>query len=276
MTDIAERLGRQSGPRALPGGASRRGEAAVGRNVDAEPEQQERGFWQSLLGKRTYKAPERDFSIAFDGVTKFYRTKSRTKWILRDVSFRLPRGRSMAILGKNGTGKSTLMRLLAGVEPPSEGDITRGIRVSWPLGFAGCFSASVSARDNCTFVARIYNVDPDEVARFVADFSELGAYFDMPVKTYSSGMRARLAFGLSMAVDFDCYLIDEITAVGDKRFQEKCREAFAERRKNADIIMISHHMGTIKAYCDVAAVLNNGRLHFYEDIDEAVGVYREL
>ncbi len=269
MTDVAEGMSREGKLGSILSAFGR------GRGADDGDEAASGGLLRGLF-KRGEKRTENDFSIAFDGVSKYYQTKSKKKWILRDVSFRLPRGRSMAVLGKNGTGKSTMMRLFAGVEPPSQGDITRGVRVSWPLGFSGCFSSAMSARENCTFIARIYNVDIDQVAAFVEDFSELGNYFDMPAKTYSSGMRARLAFGLSMAIDFDCYLIDEITAVGDHRFQEKCREAFAERRKKSDVIMISHHEATIKAYCDVAAVLNNGRMHFYEDIDEAMRVYGEL
>lgn len=228
------------------------------------------------LGGKEETAPEDVKIVEFDHVTKVYRTKSDVKWILRDANFHVKRGKSLALLGKNGTGKSTLFRLLAGVEQPSEGTVTRGVRVSWPLGFGGGFNTEISARENCIFVSRIYDTDIQKVIEFVEDFAELGNYFDMPVRTYSSGMRARLAFGLSMAVDFECYLIDEITAVGDKRFKEKCREAFAERRETADVIMISHSVPTIRAYCDVAAVLNNGKLIFYEDLDEAISIYKSL
>jgi len=188
----------------------------------------------------------------------------------------VPRGRSLAILGKNGAGKSTLLRLLAGVEKPTDGEIDRGVRVSWPLGFAGGFASDVSARDNCIFISRIYGADPAEVIQFVEEFAELGQYFDMPMRTYSSGMKARLAFGMSMAIDFDCYLIDEITAVGDQRFKDKCHNAFEERRETSDVIMISHSVRTIKQYCDTAAILNNGKLVFYEDIDEAIELYKDL
>lgn len=229
--------------------------------------------WESEVGQDD----DDDVHIVdFDNVTKVYKTKQGLKWILRNADFRVKRGKSLAVLGKNGTGKSTLFRLLAGVEAPTEGNISRGVRVSWPLGFGGGFNGELTARENCIFVSRIYETDIESVIRFVAEFAELGNYFDMPVGTYSSGMRARLAFGLSMAIDFECYLIDEITAVGDKRFKEKCHDAFSARRESADVIMISHSVPTIRAYCDVAAVLNDGKLVFYDDLDEAISVYKSL
>ena len=219
---------------------------------------------------------QNDYIVEFNGVTKTYRTKKGTKTVLRDANFKVKRGRSLAILGQNGTGKSTLLRMLAGVEQPSEGSIRRGGRVSWPLGFGGGFASDISARQNCIFISRIYNADPQEVIDFVEDFAELGHYFDMPVKTYSSGMKARLAFGMSMAIEFDCYLIDELTAVGDKRFRDKCHAEFSARREMADVIMISHSVQTIISYCDTAAVLNNGRLEFYDDLHEAIEIYKAL
>ena len=149
-------------------------------------------------------------------------------------------------MGVNGAGKSTTMRLIAGTELPNSGRVRRDVRVSWPLGFAGGFHPLMTGRENVKFVARIYGADVRKTLDFVEDFSEIGDYIDAPVKTYSSGMMARLSFGLSMAIDFECYLIDEITAVGDARFQARCVGTFAERRKRADIIMVSHSMETIK------------------------------
>ncbi len=237
------------------------------------------GFVNGLI-KRTLSAGKKrrkkSYTVTFEDVSKVFRNPAGTKWVLRDVSFQVPRGKSLAILGKNGVGKSSLMKLIAGVIPPTRGDITRMARISWPLGMASGFSAPTSARDNCNFVSRIYGADVDEVTEFVREFSELGAYFDAPVKSYSPGMRARLAFGLSMAIDFDCYLIDEATSVGDKRFREKCEEVFALRRKKSDVIMISHNEETLRAYCDIAAVLNNGKLRFFDDMDEAFALYKRL
>jgi capsular polysaccharide transport system ATP-binding protein len=214
--------------------------------------------------------------IEFQGVSKAYRSRAGIKTILADADFVLPRGRSVGILGVNGAGKSTLLRLIAGTEAPDSGRIRRRARLSWPLGFAGGFNGSLTGAENTRFVSRIYGAEPRRVRDFVEDFSELGAYLHMPVRTYSSGMKARLAFALSMAIDFDCYLVDEITGVGDQRFQRKCRAAFQERRGRSDLVMVSHNPVTIKEHCDMAAVLSGGRLTLHDDMDEALGIYREL
>ena len=149
----------------------------------------------------------------------------------------------------------------------------RSGRVSWPIGFAGGFNGSLSGEENCRFVARIYDADVDEVVEFARGFAEIGNYFNMPVRTYSSGMRARLAFGLSMAIDFDTYLVDEVTAVGDSTFQAKCRQAFAERRERSSVIIVSHQLSTIKQYADRFALLRRGKLHIYDDIDRVAKLY---
>ena len=214
--------------------------------------------------------------IEFRGVSKAYRSRIGIKTVLRDGDFVLPRGRNIGILGVNGAGKSTLLRLIAGTEAPDAGGIRRHVRLSWPLGFAGGFNGSLTGAENTRFVSRIYGVDPRRVRDFVEDFSELGGYLHMPVRTYSSGMKARLAFALSMAIDFDCYLVDEITGVGDQRFQRKCRAAFRERRGRSDLIMVSHNPDTIEGYCDMAAVLSGGRLTLHDDVGEALAIYREL
>ena len=209
-------------------------------------------------------------------VHKYYRNNGHTKVVLDHITMRFERGHSYGILGVNGAGKSTTIRLLSGVEMPNSGSVKRNVRVSWPIGFASGFHPMMSGRNNVTFAARIYGEDVRRVLDFVEDFSELGDYLDAPVSTYSSGMGARLAFALSMAIDFECYLIDEVTAVGDARFAARCERAFDERRSRANVIMVSHHVGTIKDYCDRGAVLVDGRLMMFDDIDQAIDMYNRL
>lgn len=214
--------------------------------------------------------------IRFENALKFYKTQQHVKVVLNHVSTVFESGSSYGLLGVNGAGKSTLLRLAAGTELPNSGRVRRTGRVSWPLGFTGGFHPQVTGRENVKFAARAYGEDVHRVTEFVEDFSELGDYLDAPVSTYSSGMMARLAFGLSMAVEFDCYLIDEITAVGDARFQKRCQDAFNDRRKRSDLIMASHSMGTIKAYCTRAAVLVDGHLLMFDTVDKAIEVYSRL
>jgi len=214
--------------------------------------------------------------MSLHNVTKTYPIHGGLHMVLDNINLELPAGHSVGIVGRNGAGKSTLLRILSGVEKPDVGTITKTGKVSWPIGFSGGFSGSLTGEENCRFVARVYRQDPDWVVGFAEDFAEIGKYFQMPVRTYSSGMRARLAFGLSMAVDFDYYLVDEVTAVGDKNFQEKCRAAFEARRERASVIMVSHSMGTIRSYCDSAAVLHRGRLTHYETVALAERAYGKL
>lgn len=211
--------------------------------------------------------------IELENVTKVYPMRSEFNLVLDSISVRFPFRTNIGILGRNGSGKSTLLRVIAGTEQPDSGRVHRSGSVSWPIGFAGGFNGSLSGEDNCRFVARIYAADVDEVVGFTMDFAELGEYFYMPVKTYSSGMKARLAFGLSMAIEFDAYLVDEVTAVGDARFQRKCREAFEERRNRSAVIIVSHQLGTIRDYCDRCAVLRDGQLLCFDSVDEASRVY---
>jgi capsular polysaccharide transport system ATP-binding protein len=208
-------------------------------------------------------------------VTKAYATPHGLRTVLDDISCTFGERESVGVLGKNGAGKSTLLRMLGGAEMPDYGKILRKGRVSWPIGFAGGFVGSLTGAENCRFVARIYDADVHEVIEKTREFAEIGDYFDMPIRTYSSGMRARLAFGLSMAIDFDVYLVDEVTAVGDKRFQAKCREAFREREARSSVIIVSHQMKTIREYCSRCAVLWNGKLTFYDDLDEAQSMYEK-
>jgi capsular polysaccharide transport system ATP-binding protein len=207
------------------------------------------------------------------GACKSYRTIHGRQIILQDVNALFATGRRVGILGANGAGKSTLIRLLAGVEPLNAGRIRRQGRISFPLGFSGTFHPKLSGRENVLFLARIYGADTRRVLDFVGDFSELGEYLAMPVETYSSGMRAKLAFAACLAIDFDVFLIDEVTTVGDARFQARCREAFEDKLYSADMIMVTHSLSTIRAYCDCAAVLGNGRLVMFETLDDAINAH---
>jgi capsular polysaccharide transport system ATP-binding protein len=211
--------------------------------------------------------------IELESVSKTYATHAGHNVVLDAISFAFPAHTNIGILGRNGSGKSTLLRLIAGTEQPDTGVVHRHGSVSWPIGFTGGFSGSLSGEENCRFVARIYGADVDEVVGFTQEFAELGEYFYMPVKTYSSGMRARLAFGLSMAIEFDAYLVDEVTAVGDSRFQQKCRAAFQARSDRSSVIIVSHQMSTVRDYCQGCAVLRHGKLVFFDSVDAAAAFY---
>jgi capsular polysaccharide transport system ATP-binding protein len=212
--------------------------------------------------------------IALENLTKFYRTKAGRRYVLNDVSYVFEPGRSTGVLGFNGAGKSTLIRLMSGLEQPNDGRIVRSGRISWPLAFSGGFHVDSTGAQNIRFVSRIYGIDYEETLAYVADFAEIGPYMDMPVTTYSSGMRARLAFGLSLAMDFDTYLVDEVTAVGDARFQERCREAMKVKRQHADVIMVSHNISTIREYCDHAVIISDGRLETFGSMDDTIAEYQ--
>lgn len=211
--------------------------------------------------------------ISLENLTKSYPTRHGTHVVLNQITATFPQGVNIGIVGRNGAGKSTLLRILSGAEQPDGGTIHRRGRISWPLGFGGGFAMSLTGQENARFVARLHGADVDTVTACAADFAELGEYFDMPVRTYSSGMRARLAFALSMAIDFELYLVDEVTAVGDSRFQRKCRAAFRERRARSSIIIVSHNIQTVRAYADRVAVLREGSLYFFDDVHEAIRFY---
>lgn len=214
--------------------------------------------------------------IRLDSVTKSYRVKDVQKLILDDVSFEFPAGENIAIMGHNGAGKSTLMRMIAGIELPSVGIIRRDEKVSWPLGFASGFNGLMTGTENVRFVSRIYGEDSDRVLDAVKSFSELGRSIDLPIETYSSGMKARLAFGLSLAIDFDCYLIDEITAVGDRRFKTKSADALNEKIRDARVLMISHSEKTIRDYCQMGVLLYNAKLYYYTSVEDLIKDYRRF
>ena len=214
--------------------------------------------------------------IALDGVSKTYPMNGGRKTVLDNATTAFPPGRNFGILGANGAGKSTLIRLLSGSEMPDRGTIRRYARVSFPLGFSGTFHGALSGRENVAFIARIYGAGRRATTRYVEEFAELGGYFDMPVNTYSDGMRARLAFGTCLAIEFDVYLIDEVTEIGDERFRQKCAAAFRGRMQHSDIILVTHNSRTIRQYCDRGAVLANGRIELYDDIAGALDRHQRL
>jgi capsular polysaccharide transport system ATP-binding protein len=211
--------------------------------------------------------------IRVEHVYKRYGTRGGDVTVLDDINFTLHPGEKIGILGRNGAGKSTLVRLLSGAERPSSGHIERGMSVSWPIAFGGAFQSSLSGWDNMKFICRIHDVDANEKVDFVREFAELGRYFHEPIKHYSSGMRARLAFAISMIVEFDCYLIDEVVAVGDARFHEKCEIELFEKRAGAAKLIVSHDPHFVRQHCDHAALLNDGKLTIYDSVDEAYEHY---
>ncbi len=213
--------------------------------------------------------------IELDRLSKAYKVGVERNLVLNDVSVTFPTGVSVGILGLNGAGKSTLLRIVGGAEPPDSGTVRKHVRVSWPIAFSGGFHPELTGRENARFIARVYGEPYKKIERFTEEFTELGRYFDMPFKTYSSGMRARLAFAVSMACEFDCYLVDEVTAVGDRRFSLRYRETFKERLKNASVIMASHNAETVRDYCSVGGILHQGRLKMFDSIHKALAAYNQ-
>ncbi|NPC57186.1 ABC transporter ATP-binding protein [Caenimonas soli] len=211
--------------------------------------------------------------IALEGVSKNYRISSGVRSVLRDVNLTVRRGEKVGVLGRNGSGKSTLLRIVAGTEQPSSGSLTRTMSVSWPLAFTGAFQGALTGKDNLRFVCRIYGVDYEDALIFVEDFTELGRYLNEPMQTYSTGMRARLGFAISMAVDFDCMLIDEVIAVGDSFFHQKCYEELFVRRADRAMIVVSHDPHLVKTYCSTFMVLDRGDLRQFDSVDEAYRYY---
>ena len=211
--------------------------------------------------------------IALEHVTKVYHTGSGPRTVLNDINFRLEKGQKIGILGRNGAGKSTLIRILSSVEPPTSGRVVKDMRISWPLAFGGGFQGSLTGMDNMRFICRVYGADMEYVRDFVEDFSELGSFLREPLKRYSSGMRARLAFAISMAIEFDCFLIDEVIAVGDSRFTEKCQHELFEKRKDRAMILVSHNANLVRKHCENACVLEGGVMHQFESMDIAYNFY---
>lgn len=214
--------------------------------------------------------------IRLENVVKRYRTRGGTHTVLNGVSLQVRKGEKLGVLGRNGAGKSTLIRIISGAERPNKGRVTREMAVSWPLAFSGAFQGTLTGLDNLRFICRVYGADARAALPFVEDFSELGKYLREPVKTYSSGMRARLAFAISMAIDFECFLIDEVIAVGDARFHEKCRQELFEKRSDRAMIIVSHETHNIREHCSRACILDEGVLREFADIDSAYAEYGRI
>jgi len=219
------------------------------------------------------------FMIELKNVTKFFKTKYGRKYILEDMSIVIPSNKNIGILGRNGTGKSTIMRMLGQIEFPDEGIISSPQSFSWPLGLRGGFVGNMTGKANIKFVCRLYGKSPKEIqetVEFVKEFSELDDYFDMPIKTYSSGMKSRLSFGLSLSFDFDYLLIDETLSVGDARFRKKSKQALMKKIESCNVLLVSHDMGTLRDICDVGIVVNNGKIRYFEDINHAISEYERI
>ena len=216
--------------------------------------------------------------IIVDGVHKRYLTEhGPSKWILQGVTFSIPAKVNVGLVGRNGAGKSTLLRLIGGTDTPNRGRIERQCRVSWPMGFGGGLQGSLTGRQNAKFVCRIHGHEQDIADRlaFIQDFAELGSYFDEPVKTYSSGMKSRLQFGMSMAFDFDVYISDEVTATGDAAFKKKAASAFKNIADRAGLIMVSHGESTLRQFCSAGIWLHEGKAYWFDDIEDALKHYKE-
>jgi len=211
--------------------------------------------------------------IHLENISKDYDTRGGRVRVLSGVDLTIARGEKIGILGSNGAGKSTLVKLISGAEAPTSGRISRSMTTSWPLAFAGGFQGALTGLDNLRFICRIYGVPTEGKIDPVEEFAELGRYLREPVRTYSSGMRARLAFAISMAIEFDCFLIDEVVAVGDARFRAKCEEELFVKRGDRAMIIVSHSSSYVRKHCDRAAVLDGGVLHHFDDVDEAYQYY---
>lgn len=217
--------------------------------------------------------------IELKNVTKYFHTKQGRNYILKDMSLTIPEKTNIGILGRNGAGKSTIMRILGHIEFPNRGKISSNHTFSWPLGLGGGFVGKMTGRANVKFVCRLYGRNEqqiNDIITFVKDFSELKNYFDMPIETYSSGMKSRLSFGLSLAFDFDYMLIDETLSVGDARFKKKSKEALMKKIENCHVLLVSHDMKTLKEICDAGIVVNQGQMYYYNDINDAINEYENI
>lgn len=221
-------------------------------------------------------APSGDRMIACENLHKSYPTGHGYREVLKGIDLTVQKGERVALLGRNGAGKSTLIKQIGGVELPDAGRVVRKMTNSWPIGFNGGFQGSLTGYDNARFIARIYGSSYAEIRNFVEDFTELGSSLRMPVKTYSSGMRARLAFALSLAIEFDCYLIDEVILVGDQNFQRKCHHELFEKRSDRAMIIASHDMNTVRDLCNRGVLIQDGRATIFNNVEDAVRAYENL
>jgi capsular polysaccharide transport system ATP-binding protein len=215
-------------------------------------------------------------SITVERLVKEYHTPIGVRRVLDGISFELRKGEKIALLGRNGSGKSTLVKLIGGVELPTSGVVRRGMFTSWPLGFSGGVSGQMTGAASARFIARLYDRDEKDVIAFIDDFAELGRQLYIPIEAYSSGMRARLMFAMTLAIDFECFLIDEVFAVGDQRFHYKCHDALFTRRSHCAMVLVSHDPGIIRHYCKSALVLKGGRGRVFEDLELALKIYATL
>ncbi|MEW2915171.1 ABC transporter ATP-binding protein [Leisingera sp. JC11] len=214
--------------------------------------------------------------IRFENLTKSFWLKGERKIVIDNLNLTLPSGRSLALLGRNGAGKSTLLQIIAGTLRPDHGRVVSDGTISWPVGLGGSFHPDLTGAENVRFIARIYGVDTDDLVNFVGTFAELGKFYDMPMRSYSSGMRSRLTFGASMGIRFDTYLVDEVTAVGDAAFKRKSRKVFADRMKTSSAIMVNHSMHQVRQFCNAGLVLESGRIRYFDDLEEAIELHEDM
>ena len=214
--------------------------------------------------------------IRLENLTKSFWLRGERKVVIDDLSLTLPTGKSLALLGRNGAGKSTLLEIIAGTQRPDSGRVTSDGTISWPVGLGGSFHKELTGAQNVRFIARVYGVDSDALVDFVRDFAELGKFFNMPVRSYSSGMKSRLTFGSSMGIHFDTYLVDEVTAVGDASFSKKSRALFAERMQNSSAIMVNHNMKQVRQFCDAGLVLENGKVQYFDNLEKAIKLHEKM
>jgi capsular polysaccharide transport system ATP-binding protein len=214
--------------------------------------------------------------IQFENLSKSFWVNGYRKVVIDDLTATLPTGASLALLGRNGAGKSTLLQMIAGTMRSDSGTITSDGSISWPVGFGGSFHQELTGKQNVRFLARIYGVDTESLIDYVKDFADLGKHFDMPVRSYSAGMKSRLTFGASMGIQFDTYLVDEVTAVGDAKFSQKSRAVFQDRMKTSSAILVSHNMPQVRNFCDAGIVLENGKLYYFDDLDEAIDLHQKI
>lgn len=214
--------------------------------------------------------------IRLENLTKSFWVKGERKVVIDNLSLTLPSGKSLALLGRNGAGKSTLLEIIAGTLHADSGRVLSDGTISWPVGLAASFHGDLTGAENVRFIARIYGVDTDDLVDFVGEFAELGRSYDMPMRTYSSGMRSRLTFGASMGIKFDTYLVDEVTAVGDRAFRKKSQQIFAERMKSSSAILVNHTMAEVRKFCNAGVVLEGGKAEYFEDLEEAIALHEKI
>ena len=212
--------------------------------------------------------------IELRNLTKVFRLDGRTKVVADNINITFPTGASVGLLGRNGAGKSSLLKMIAGTLDPSSGEVLSTGSISWPVGFAGSFHGDLTGAQNARFLARIYGVDTDDLVQFVEEFAGLGGHFHLPFRTYSSGMRSRLAFGASMGIDFDTYLVDEITAVGDQAFRNKSSQLFRDRLKRSGAVMVTHAMAQVRELCTAVAILEEGHLTYFDDVEAGIAQHQ--